>query len=163
MSHPKIDHSTSRIVILSAMVLGSVMAQPPTPSSTAVFPPDSPGASHAATDLRVTGPDQDASLLFPITRLDELLPHWVQFGGQFRNRVESQDGLSYAPVNDAYDLTQLRLGVYIQPTAWLKFVGVTQDSRVFFNHHVATGVSLPKHLGCSRGLCEGWQFVRGMD
>jgi hypothetical protein len=30
-------------------------------------------------------------------------------------------------------LTQLRLGIYLQPTRWL--VGVTQDSRVFFNHH----------------------------
>ena len=76
--------------------------------------------------------------LFPITRLDELLPHWIQFGGQFRNRVESQDGLGYAPVNDTYDLTQLRIGVYIQPTNWLEIVGVTQDSRVFFNQHVAT-------------------------
>jgi hypothetical protein len=73
--------------------------------------------------------------LFPITRLNELLPHWIQFGGQFRNRVESQDGLGYAPVNDAYDLTQLRLGIYLQPTKWLELVGVTQDSRAFFNHH----------------------------
>jgi hypothetical protein len=52
--------------------------------------------------------------------------------------VESQDGLNYALVNDTYDLTQLRIGVYIQPTSWLEIVGVTQDSRVFFNHHVAT-------------------------
>ena len=28
--------------------------------------------------------------------------------------------------------------MYIQPTNWLEIVGVTQDSRVFFNHHVAT-------------------------
>jgi hypothetical protein len=74
--------------------------------------------------------------LFPITRLNELLPHWIQFGGQFRNRVESQGGLGYAPVNDAYDLTQLRLGIYLQPTKWLELVGVTQDSRAFFNHHI---------------------------
>jgi len=68
-----------------------------------------------------------------------LLPHWIQFGGQFRNRIESQDGLGYSPVNDAYDLTQLRLGVYLQPTSWLEIVGVAQDSRVFLNHHAATG------------------------
>jgi hypothetical protein len=51
-------------------------------------------------------------------------------------RVESQNGLGFAPVDDAYNLTQLRLGIYLQPTKWLKLVGVTQDSRVFFNHDV---------------------------
>jgi hypothetical protein len=33
-------------------------------------------------------------------------------------------------------LTQFRVGVYLQPAKWLEIVGVTQDSRVFFNHHV---------------------------
>src|ERR1700722_19647044 len=138
MSPLKINHSLSCIFALSAVILSSAMAQQSTPPSAEPFPPDSPGESRAATDLRVSGPNQDASWLFPITRLDELLPHWIQFGGQFRNRVESQDGLNFAPVNDAYDLTQLRLGVYIQPVSWLEIVGVTQDSRVFFNHHAAT-------------------------
>ena len=130
--------ASRKLAILSAVVLRSAIAQQSTPPSPELFPPDSPGESHAATDLRVSDPNQDVSWLFPIIRLDKLLPNWIQFGGQFRDRVESQDGLSYAPVNDTYDLTQLRLGVYIQPTKWLKLVGVTQDSRVFFNHHVAT-------------------------
>jgi hypothetical protein len=99
------------------------------------YQPDTPGGSAAASDLRIPGPQPD-NWLYPVTRLNVLLPHWIQFGGQFRNRVESQDGLTYAPVNDAYDLTQLRLGIYLQPTKWLELVGVTQDSRVFFNHHV---------------------------
>jgi hypothetical protein len=50
--------------------------------------------------------------------------------------MESEDGIGYRSVDDAHNLTQLRLGVYIQPTKWLKLVGVTQDSRVFFNHNV---------------------------
>ena len=98
--------------------------------------PDAPGGSHASTDLRVDGANPDG-WLFPITQLDRSLPSWLQFGGQFRDRVEGQLGLAYNPVNDGYDLTQLRLGIYIQPTHWLEFVGVTQDSRAFFNHHVA--------------------------
>jgi hypothetical protein len=134
----KIKHSLSRMFVLSAVVVGSAMAQQSTPPSTEPFQPDTPGVSHASTDLRVMGPNPDG-WLFPITQLDKLLPHWIQFGGQFRNRAESQDGLNYAPVNDTYNLTQLRIGVYIQPTSWLEIVGVTQDSRVFFNHHVATG------------------------
>jgi hypothetical protein len=134
----KIEHALSRILVLSAVFVGSALAQQSAPPSTEPFLPDTPGESHAATDLRIAGPNQDASWLFPITRLNQLLPNWIQFGGQFRNRVESQDGLNNAPANDAYDLTQLRLGVYIQPTSWLEIVGVTQDSRAFFNHHVAT-------------------------
>jgi hypothetical protein len=37
------------------------------------------GGSHAASDLRIAGPDPDGRL-FPITRRDELLAHWIQFG-----------------------------------------------------------------------------------
>jgi hypothetical protein len=128
------DASVSRLLLLGAVVLSSAIAQS-TDSAKDPFEPDTPGGSHAASDLRVPGANPDG-WLFPITKLNELLPHWVQFGGQFRNRAESQDGLGFAPVNDAYDLTQLRLGVYIQPTKWLELVGVTQDSRAFFNHHV---------------------------
>ena len=132
----KIKLSLSGIAV-TALVAGSALAQQSTPTSIEPFQPDTPGESHASTNLRVTEPDPD-SWLFPITKLDKLLPRWIQFGGQFRNRVESQDGLNYASLNDAYDLTQLRLGVYIQPTRWLEIVAVAQDSRVFFNHHVAT-------------------------
>jgi len=126
-----------RILVLSAVFLGNAVAQQAANTPADPFQPDTPGESHAASDLRVTGPNPDG-WLYPITKLNEFLPHWLQFGGQFRDRLESQDGLGYAPVNDVYDLTQLRIGIYIQPMSWLKLVGVTQDSRVFFNHHVAT-------------------------
>ena len=126
-------------LVLKLVVLGGFAAHQAFPQSTNpspnLFPVDTPGGSEAAADLRVVGPNADG-WLFPITRLNELLPHWIQFGGQFRNRSESQTGLGYAPIDDAYDLTQLRLGIYLQPTKWLELVGVTQDSRVFFNHHV---------------------------
>src|SRR6266852_777613 len=126
-------------LVLKFVVLGSVAAHQAFPQSSNPsanpFQPDTPGGSVAATDLRIFGPNPDG-WLFPITRLDEFLPHWIQFGGQFRDRAESETGLGYAPIDDAYDLTQLRLGIYLQPTKWLELVEVTQDSRVFFNHHV---------------------------
>jgi hypothetical protein len=125
------------ILVLSALFAGNAAAQQTTNPPADSVAPDAPGASHAATDLRVLGPNPDG-WLYPITALNESLPRWIQFGGQFRNRSESQDGLGFAPINDVYDLTQLRLGIYFQPTNWFKLVGVTQDSRVFFNHHVAT-------------------------
>jgi len=127
------DHALVwRILIFSAFLSTATAQSAP---NSGAYQPDSPGVSHASTDLRVEGPNPDG-WLFPITQLNTLLPHWIQFGGQFRDRVESQDGFKFAPVDDTYDLTQLRLGIYIQPAHWLKFVGVTQDSRAFFNHHV---------------------------
>jgi Alginate export len=126
-------------LVLKLVVIGGIATHQASAQSTNLSPnpflPDTPGGSHAATDLRVFGPNPDG-WLFPITRLDELLPHWIQFGGQFRVRAEGQTGLGSATVNDAYDLTQLPLGSYLQPTKWLKLVGVTQDSRAFFNQHV---------------------------
>ncbi len=127
----------STTLVLRLVALAGLAAYPAFPQATNPSPdpfqPDTPGGSHAASDLRVGSPD---GWLFPITYLDSFLPHWIQFGGQFRNRIESQDGLGFAPVDDAYDLTQLRLGIYLQPAKWLELVGVTQDSRAFFNHHV---------------------------
>lgn len=132
----------SRVFVISTIVLSTAIAQlalAQSNSSSDISPyvPDTPGESRAATDLRVFGPNPNG-WLFPITQLDKWLPSWIQLGGQFRDRAESQDGLSYGTVNDTYDLTQLRLGIYIRPTKWLELVGVTQDARVFFNHHVPT-------------------------
>src|SRR5579872_5052388 len=124
-------------LVFSVALLGSAIAQQATNSPPSPFEADIPGGSHASPDLRVSGPNPDG-WLYPITRLNHSLPGWIQFGGQFRDRLESSDGIDYAPTNDVYDLTQLRLGVYIQPARWLELVGVTQDSRVFFNHHVST-------------------------
>ena len=142
-----------RILLLATVLVGNAIAQQTADPAAGPFVPDTPGASHAATDLRVSGADS-GGWLYPITKLNEYLPHWIQFGGQFRDRVESQDGLGYAPVNDVYDLTQLRIGMYIQPTSWLEIVGVTQDSRVFFNHHAATA---PPYQNI--GACEGGEAV----
>lgn len=127
--------------VLAASLLLSVLdlrAQNPAASAGADidrYPAGSPGASHASLDLRVPA-SNPGGWLFPVTQLDRELPSWLQFGGQFRDRVEGQIGFHYAPTDDVYDLTQLRLGIYIQPTSWFKIVAVTQDSRVFFNQHV---------------------------
>lgn len=133
-------NARSRVLVISTIILNTAIAQSALAQSNgsadfSPYIPDTPGESHASTDLRVFGSNPDG-WLFPATKLDELLPSWIQFGGQFRDRAESQDGLSYGTVNDTYDLTLLRIGIYIQPTKWLELVGVTQDARVFFNHHV---------------------------
>ena len=137
---PHVFSRTALAALLIGVLLPSLAkAQSPQSTSTTSaaepYPPDAPASSHASLDLRRPAP-QPESWRFPITRLNTSLPAWLQFGGQFRDRVEGQLGLRYAPVDDGHDLTQLRLGVYIQPSSWFKLVGVTQDSRVFFNHRV---------------------------
>ncbi|MBV9759124.1 MAG: alginate export family protein [Acidobacteriaceae bacterium] len=125
------------VIAASISLCQVAVGQTNSPSTSASYAPDTPGDSHAALDLRVPGPNPDG-WAYPVTQLDQSLPSWVKFGGQFRDRLESQDGIGYSYSGDTYDLTQLRLGIYLQPTSWLELVGVTQDSRVFFNHHVAT-------------------------
>ncbi len=123
-----------RVLVISVIFIRSVCGQTAAPPQSP-FTPDTPAGSHAALDLRVPGSDLNG-WQYPISRLNEALPSWIQFGGQLRDRVESEDGIGYAPVNDTYNLTQIRFGVYVQPAKWLEFVGVTQDARVFFNQHV---------------------------
>lgn len=152
-------------IFLSRLALGQTNSLP----ALAPYAPDTPGESHAALDLRIAGPNQDG-WLYPVTELDKSLPSWIQFGGQFRDRAESQDGIGYGYAGDTYDLTQLRLGIYLQPVKWLELVGVTQDSRVFFNHHVATDPPYQNiwdvreaylELGSST---EGWfDFIAGRE
>jgi hypothetical protein len=130
----------SRLLVAGAIASSIFLCQAglgQTSSPPAPYAPDTPGESHAPLDLRIPGPNPDG-WLYPVTQFDKSLPPWIQFGGQFRDRAESADGISYGYTGDTYDLTQLRLGIYLQPASWLELVGVTQDSRVFFNHHVAT-------------------------
>jgi hypothetical protein len=82
--------------------------------------------------------DSDSSSwLFPIEKLDEALPSWLHIGGEYRNRLEGPIGTGFANTSDFYLLDRLRVNVAIQPTDWLKFYGEVQDSRIFFNHHIA--------------------------
>jgi hypothetical protein len=65
-------------------------------------------------------------------QFNRLLPKWLQFSGEIRERVEGWENLAFKPNNsDAYDLHRLRLGVTIRPTSWFSVFGQLQDARVF--------------------------------
>jgi hypothetical protein len=121
---------------IACCVSPTLHAQGDPPAKATIYDADAPNGQGASLDLRVANPGKE-SWYFPVTRLNTLLPPWIQFGAQFRNRGEGQIGFHYEPTDDLYNLTQLRIGMYIQPTSWFKVVGSTQDSRVFFNHHVS--------------------------
>jgi Alginate export len=125
------------LALISACGIRVALSQSPAgqTQTTKTYKPDAPGASHAPDVLTIPGPNPDG-WAFPITEADQHLPSWIRFGGQFRNRWEQAGHIGYGPLSDGYDLTQLRLGMYIRPVKWFEIVAVTQDSRVFFNQHV---------------------------
>ncbi len=103
-----------------------------------------PERANAQTDPNSSGApsapaaDPDSpSWLFPIDKLNESLPSWLRFGGEYRDRLEGPIGIGFRGTNDFYLLDRLRVTVAIQPKDWLKFYGEVQDSRIFFNHHIA--------------------------
>lgn len=65
-------------------------------------------------------------------KFNELLPKWLRFSGEFRERFEGYDGAGYKhhSTND-YDLQRIRLGMEIKPTNWVQFYIEMQDARVF--------------------------------
>jgi len=65
-------------------------------------------------------------------RFNELLPPWLRFSGELRERFEGYSGGGFKPhsTND-YDLQRIRLGMAIKPTHWLQFFIEMQDARVF--------------------------------
>jgi hypothetical protein len=85
-----------------------------------------------------TAPDSDKSgaWLFPVQRLNQTLPCWIRFGGEYRSRVEGVEGIKYTGTSDTYLLSRVRFNVRVQPTKWLIFFGETQDSHIFFNSRI---------------------------
>jgi hypothetical protein len=68
--------------------------------------------------------DSDApAWLFPIDKLNESLPSWLRFGGEYRDRLEGPIGIGYKGTNDFFVLDRFRLNVAIQPNDWVKFYG----------------------------------------
>jgi hypothetical protein len=101
-----------------------------------------PGAQAQTNPNSNPAPDQSVnsdptSWLFPIDKLDESFPRWLRIGGEYRARPEGQMGIGFRRTNDFYLLDRLRVNIAIQPKEWLTFLGEVQDSRIFFNHHIA--------------------------
>jgi len=65
-------------------------------------------------------------------KFNQMLPYWLRFSGEIRERFEGYSGGGYKPnsTND-YDLHRLRLGMQIKPVSWFRFFIEAQDARVF--------------------------------
>jgi hypothetical protein len=118
-------HASLPLILL--LGAGILLARANAQANTQSNPASSPSAADS----------DSSSWLFPIEKLDEALPSWLHIGGEYRNRLEGPIGIGYQRANDFYLLDRLRVNVAIQPTDWLKLYGEVQDSRIFFNHHIA--------------------------
>lgn len=70
--------------------------------------------------------------------LNDELPSWLRFGGEFRSRLEEFSGGGGFRNNntDDYLLTRLRINLKIEPLRWLRFFVQGQDSRALWkNQH----------------------------
>lgn len=119
---------TSRLLLL--LVAAIVAATPASPQSqTGAAAPGTPGGRTDAT-----------TWLRPVEKLNSSLPPWLEFGGAYRARLEGQNGINFGKTDDSYLLSRLRLNLLIKPTSWFGLFGETQDSRIFFNQHLSSGL-----------------------
>jgi hypothetical protein len=118
----------THISLLLALFLGISML--PVRAQTQANPNSSTALNPSANE------SDDPSWLFPVAKLDEVLPRWLHIGGEYRDRLEGPIGTNFANTSDFYVLDRLRVKVAIQPEDWLKFYGEVQDARIFFNHHI---------------------------
>src|ERR1700745_1878764 len=72
--------------------------------------------SSTAGDPKATQDSPD--WLFPVAKLNEILPNWLRIGGEYRNRLEGPSGIGYAGTRDFYLLDRLRVHATIQPKPW---------------------------------------------
>src|SRR5260370_10814845 len=122
MSHSMNMTTFGAVSLISLLAFSTALAQ-----STDSYEP----TSRTAFDGVKSG-----AWLFPVERLNQALPRWLRFGGEYRSRIEGADDIKYTTTNDTYLLSRFRFNATIQPENWLTFFGETQDSRIFFNHHV---------------------------
>jgi hypothetical protein len=71
--------------------------------------------------------------------LNDELPSWLQFSGEFRSRLEGFSGAGFRNNNtDDYLLTRARINMKIEPAHWLKVFLQGQDSHALWkNQHPA--------------------------
>lgn len=90
---PKIEDALSRTLVFCAVFVSGATAQKSAPPSTGPFLPDTPGESHAATDLRVSEPDQDGIVTAsPYQNIWDIRKAYVQLGGSTEGWVDLVGG-----------------------------------------------------------------------
>jgi hypothetical protein len=65
------------------------------------------------------------------TAINQEMPHWLKFGGEYRARFDAYTGGKFTEgIDERYFLNRLRLNLTVRPSGWLRFVFQAQDSRI---------------------------------
>jgi hypothetical protein len=65
-----------------------------------------------------------------LSHVNQHLPAWLRFSGEYRVRAEGVVGGSFKPdTSDAYVLSRLRLNMRVAPTYWMRFQFQAQDAQ----------------------------------
>src|SRR3984957_14132450 len=123
------------VLLLVSCVVGQRIEAQTVPDSNADSGSGKDSSSAGAPDPK--GNDDSLDWLFPVIKLNRSLPRWIRIGGEFRGRLEGPTGIGFNSTDDFYFLDRLRVKLGIKPKEWLLFFGEVQDSRIFFNHHIA--------------------------
>src|SRR5437764_4390104 len=93
----------------------------------------------ATAALPEEGPAANPADKTPGDVINDKLPKWLRFSGEYRARLEGFTGGGFKPnKSDLYGLSRLRLTMKVQPSLWLNFVLQGQDAHVFGkNQHPA--------------------------
>jgi len=70
----------------------------------------------------------------PSDYLNERLPSWLTFSGEFRLRFEHAGSSGFNNPEEGFLLGRTRLNLAVQPLHWLKFFGQAQDARAYFQN-----------------------------
>jgi Alginate export len=121
---------------LSTPLFGQTVASRKTGESAkglASSPAQDPGDNSTPSGGPRSSPPQETPRFSPARELNDHLPKWLSFDGEYRARLEQglTGKLFYANTADTYFLNRVRLGVTVRPSPWLKFHAEGQDARAF--------------------------------
>jgi hypothetical protein len=70
-----------------------------------------------------------------LTHVNQALPEWLKFSGEYRMRFEGFDGGAFkVDTRDAYVLNRVRLNMRVLPTYWMRFQIQAQDAQAFWKN-----------------------------
>jgi hypothetical protein len=90
------------------------------------------GAAQAQQNQPAAQPASAANQLRPSDHINQSLPLWLRFNGEYRTRLEGVNGNAFrSNADDAYLLSRVRLNLTVAPKPWLRTIFQAQDAQVF--------------------------------
>ncbi len=140
----------TQIILALAFLCGTMLAQQQQMAASSAAAPAAAPKPEAQP-----APKAEPPAMSPLDGLNHALPKWIQFGGQFRLRLEGYTDGSFNPANeDAYLLTRLWLNVKVQPTPWLKFYAQSMDSHAPWKKSLPAGAPFRDTMDLRQGYVE---------